>query len=106
LADHYDNDRWMYGDAHKKLTDSGDWREKIDLHTHRYMLEDTVLGLAFLASVARYAQVDAPVAHGLLALAGAVLGHDLRLGPRTFDTLGLAGLSRAELRTLLQQGQR
>ncbi len=22
LADHYDNDRWMYGDAHKKLTDS------------------------------------------------------------------------------------
>jgi opine dehydrogenase len=88
LADHYDNDRWMYGDAHKKLTDSGDWRECIDLHTHRYMLEDTVLGLAFLASVARHAQVDAPVAHGLLALAGAILGRDLRLGPRTFDALG------------------
>ena len=56
LADHYDNDRWMYGDAHKKLIDSGDWRESIDLHTHRYMLEDTALGLAFLASVARYAR--------------------------------------------------
>jgi opine dehydrogenase len=106
LADHYDNDRWMYGDAHKKLTDSGDWRESIDLHTHRYMLEDTVLGLAFLASVARYARIDAPVAHGLLALAGAVLGRDLRWGPRTFDTLGLTGLSRVELQTLLQRGER
>ena len=67
LRDHYTNDRWMYGDAHKQLVDSGDWREHIDLHTHRYMTEDTVLGLAFLASVARWAGVDAPIAHGLLA---------------------------------------
>jgi opine dehydrogenase len=104
LADHYDNDRWMYGDAHKKLTDSGDWRETIDLHTHRYMLEDTVLGLALLASVARYAGVDAPVAHGLLAIAGAVLGRDLRAGPRTFEALGLAHLGRPKLHALLQGG--
>ncbi len=55
LRDHYDNDRWMYGDAHKKLVKSGDWREHIDLHTHRYITEDTVLGLAFLASAARHA---------------------------------------------------
>jgi opine dehydrogenase len=106
LADHYVNDRWMYGDAHKKLTDSGDWRESIDLLTHRYMLEDTAIGLAFLASVARYAQVHAPVAHGLLALAGAILGRELRTGARTFDALGLAGLNRTELQTLLQRGQR
>jgi opine dehydrogenase len=104
LADHYHNDRWMYGDAHKKLTDSGDWRERIDLHTHRYMLEDTALGLAFLCSVARYAGVDAPVAHGLLAQAGAILGRDLRKGPRTLDTLGLAALTRAELQALLRAG--
>ena len=104
LADHYDNDRWMYGDAHKKLTDSGDWRERIDLHTHRYMLEDTVLGLAFLCSVARYAGVDAPVAHGLLALAGAILGRDLCKGPRTLDALGLATSSRAQLQALLRTG--
>jgi hypothetical protein len=64
LADHYANDRWMYGDAHKKLVDSGDWREHIDLHTHRYVTEDTELGLAFLASVARWCGVDAPIAHG------------------------------------------
>ena len=56
LADHYNNDRWMYGDAHKQLVKSGDWRENIDLHAHRYITEDTELGLAFLASVARYAR--------------------------------------------------
>jgi opine dehydrogenase len=105
LADHYENDRWMYGDAHKKLVKSGDWREHIDLHTHRYVQEDTELGLAFLASAARYAGVDAPLAHGLLAVVGGFLGRDLRLGPRTFDALGLASLGREELRERLDQGE-
>jgi opine dehydrogenase len=95
----------MYGDAHKKLVKSGDWREHIDLHTHRYVTEDSELGLAFLASVARYAGVDAPLAHGLLAVVGGFLGRDLRRGPRTFDALGLAQLSRAELQQRLYQGE-
>jgi opine dehydrogenase len=46
LADHYNNDRWMYGDAHKKRHKSGDLREYLDLYTHRYITEDTVLGVA------------------------------------------------------------
>ncbi|WHZ10941.1 MAG: Opine dehydrogenase [Burkholderiaceae bacterium] len=104
LSDHYDNDRWMYGDAHRKLVDSGDWRERIDLHSHRYVTEDTELGLAFLSSVARWAGVDAPIAHGLLAILGGVLGRDLRHGPRTLDALGLAALSPAALRQRLQDG--
>ena len=105
LADHYANDRWMYGDAHKKLVDSGDWREHIDLHTHRYVTEDTELGLAFLASVARWSGVDAPVAHGLLAVTGGFLGRDLRQGPRTLEALGLAGLDRSALQRLLHDGE-
>jgi opine dehydrogenase len=105
LADHYANDRWMYGDAHKKLVDSGDWREHIDLHTHRYVAEDTELGLAFLASVARWCGVDAPVAHGLLAVTGGFLGRDLRRGPRTLEALGLAGLDRAALQRRLHDGE-
>ncbi len=104
LADHYDNDRWMYGDAHKKLVKSGDWREHIDLHHHRYITEDTELGLAFLASVARWAKVDAPIAHGLLAIAGGFLGRDLRRGARTLEALGLATLSQASLRQRLHDG--
>jgi opine dehydrogenase len=105
LSDHYESDRWMYGDAHKRLVDSGDWREKVDLRSHRYMAEDVVLGLAFLASVARWAGTAAPLAEGLLAIAGAILGRDLSRGERTLEALGLASLSASELRQLLMEGR-
>lgn len=104
LADHYNNDQWMYGDAHKKLVDSGDWRENIDLHSHRYMREDTAMGLALLVSVGRHAGVETPVAAGLLAIAGAVVGEDLSRGARTLDGLGLGELTPARLKDLLQRG--
>ena len=104
LADHYNNDQWMYGDAHKKLVKSGDWREKIDLYRHRYITEDTELGLAFLASAARYAGVDAPITHGLLAITVGFLGRDLRAGPRTLEALGLSSLTRAQLQQRLHDG--
>lgn len=105
LSDHYANDRWMYGDAHRKLVKSGDWREHIDLATHRYVTEDTELGLAFLASVARWAGVDAPIAQGLLAVAGGWQGRDLRRGPRTLEALGLDGLTRTQLQQVLHEGE-
>lgn len=104
LSDHYDNDQWMYGDAHKKLVDSGDWRENIDLHEHRYMTEDTQLGLAFLASAGRMANVPTPVADGLLAIAGAIVGKDLHQGVRTLEALGLADLDVSALQQQLEQG--
>lgn len=104
LRDHYTTDRWMYGDAHDRLTESGDWREKIELTTHRYMREDVEYGLAFLVSVADWAGVPCPVARGLLALGSAVCGTDFRRGPRTLEALGLAGLDRAAMRRLLDQG--
>ncbi len=104
LSDHYLNDRWMYGDSHRQLVESGDWREHIDLYSHRYITEDTETGLCFLASAARYAGVDAPVAHGLLALVGAFLGRDLRSGPRSLEGLGMATLSREALKQRLQDG--
>jgi opine dehydrogenase len=105
LSDHYLNDKWMYGDAHKKLQKSGDWREHIDLHQHRYITEDTELGLAFLASVARWSGCDAPIAQGLLAIVGGFLGRDLRRGPRTLEGLGLDALSPQSLNELLHQGE-
>lgn len=104
LSDHYHSDRWMYGDAHKRLIDSGNWREKIVLTEHRYMTEDVHYGLAFLVSVAQWAGVDAPVAKGLLAIASAICGRNLRAGARTFDALGLAGLKREQLVQLLTNG--
>ncbi len=107
LADHYraDGDEWMYGRrVHQKLTDSQDWRERIVLTEHRYMREDVELGLAFLVSVCEWAGVACPVARGLLAVASAVLGRDLRATGRTLENLGLAGLTRTALRERLVDG--
>jgi len=108
LADHYDPDRpeWMYGNAaHERLTDSGDWREHIDLTSHRYMREDVAMGLALLVSIADWAGVACPVAKGLLAMGAAICREDFRRGPRTWERLGLAGLDPADLTELLYQGE-
>lgn len=107
LADHYsqNGEEWMYGKAaHAKLTDSGDWREHIVLKTHRYMREDTGLGLSAIVSVARWAGFSAPVASGLLAIASAIVGEDLYGSGRTLENLGLAGLDRQQMKDLLANG--
>jgi opine dehydrogenase len=107
LADHYrpDGDEWMYGRrVHKKLTDSKDWHEHIALTEHRYMLEDVAHGLAFLVSVSDWAGVPCPVARGLLALASAVVGRDLRATGRTLENLKLDRLGKQDLQRLLQGG--
>ncbi len=104
LRDHYTTGNWMYGDAHDRLVESGDWRETIDFATHRYMREDIAYGLAFLVSVGRWAGVPTPVAAGLLAMASAIVGEDLARGPRTLASLGLATLDRAAMTRLLTTG--
>jgi len=111
LRDHYnkadEGDEWMYGRAaHEKLTDSGDWREDIDLKTHRYMLEDTRLGLSFIVSVGRWAGVDTPIAAGLLAIGSAVAERDLYGEGRTLENLGLADLSKEQMHELLTNGMK
>lgn len=107
LADHYsqDGEEWMYGNAaHEKLVDSADWREGINLKSHRYMREDIACGLALLVSLAEWAGVKAPVAGGLLAIASVILGEDLRSTGRTLENLNLSGLNKAEMKLLLTQG--
>jgi opine dehydrogenase len=108
LAEYYGEGvekRSMYGpSAHGKLTDSGDWREKIDLRTHRYMREDIQLGLVLIASIGRLAGVPMPVTDGLLALASAVTGEDLFANGRSLASLGLGGMSRDELAAMLREG--
>jgi len=107
LADHYDDsrDEWMYGNAsHERLVDSNDWREPIDLLTHRYMREDVACGLAFLVSIGAWAGVPTPVAAGLLAIASAVCQESFEESGRTLGTLGLAIHDRDSLRVLLDAG--
>jgi opine dehydrogenase len=105
LADHYSTSKWMYGRAaHERLLDSGDWHEHLDLASHRYMLEDVGMGLAFLVSVGGWAGAPCPVAAGLLAIAGAANGEAFRGCTRTLQSLGLAGMSRDGMRNLLWEG--
>jgi len=107
LADHYETDQWMYGNAaHDKLTDSGDWREALVLTKHRYMREDVAVGLAFLVSIADWTGVPAPTATGLLAICSAICGDNFRQSGRTLESLGLNGRTPAELRALLNEGAR
>ncbi len=109
LRDHYNKEgqggEWMYGRAaHEKLTDSGDWREDIDLKSHRYMLEDTRLGLSLIVSVGRRAGVATPIAAGLLAIGGAVAERDLYREGRTLENLGLSDLGIEQLQAMLREG--
>jgi len=107
LAHHYasEGEQWMYGrGSHDRLTDSGDWRERIVLTEHRYMREDLRLGLSLLVSVAELAGVATPLARAFLAIGGAICGEDFFTGGRTLVGLGLGGLSRDALQSLLREG--
>ena len=95
----------MYGHAaHEKLTDSGDWRERVDLLTHRYMREDTLLGLALLVSIGRWAGEPTPIAAGLLAIASAITDAGTDQATRTLETLGLSELTPRQMTTFLNYG--
>jgi opine dehydrogenase len=107
LAHHYarEGEIWMYGrGSHGRLTDSGDWRERLILTEHRYMREDLRLGLSLLVSVADLAGVATPLARSFLAIGGAICDDDFIKTGRTLASLGLGGLHRAELQTILREG--
>jgi opine dehydrogenase len=107
LAHHYasEGEQWMYGrGSHDRLTDSGDWRERIVLREHRYMREDLRLGLSFIVSVADLAGVATPLAKAFLAIGGAICDEDFSKSGRTLATLGLGHLDRDELQALLRKG--
>ncbi len=107
LEDYYDETRpneWMYPRISKKLLmESRLWYEKID-YDHRYVTEDIACGLAFLVSVADYAQVNVPIARSLLTLAGAVKGKNFMETGRTLQSLGLSQYPFAKLREILHEG--
>jgi opine dehydrogenase len=107
LTHHYakEGEIWMYGrGSHDRLTDSGDWRERIVLSEHRYMREDLRLGLSLLVSVAELAGVATPLAKSFLAIGGAICSEDFSRTGRTLDSLGFGKLNRRELQHLLREG--
>ena len=91
--------------AHDKLIDSGDWHEKLNLNTHRYMSEDIGMGLCFLTTLGEALGLDMPVAAGLLALSCVAAGVNFRSNGRTWKSCGLAELDPEALRDFLIQGE-
>ena len=109
LAHHYagEGEEWMYSrGSHDRLTDSGDWRERIVLTGHRYMLEDLRLGLSFLISAAKIAGVATPLARSFLSIGGTICNEDFMRTGRTLTKLGLGNLDRSALQALLREGFR
>jgi len=64
---------------------------------HRYYREDFGHGMLPFLELASIAGVETPVAASLYTLAEALVGIDFRASGRTAVTMGIAGLSRAEL---------
>lgn len=103
IADHYAGQgKWMYGAVeHVELAESDDWREHIDINTHRYVYEDIAIGLSLLSSLAKRLEVDAPIVNGLLNIASAGIARDLLGEGRTLERLGLADVSGQDLLKIL-----
>lgn len=109
LANHYakQGEEWMYGrGSHDKLTDSGDWREHIVLTQHRYMIEDTRIGLSLFASVGELAGVPTPLVRAFMAIGGAICGQDFMQTGRTLKGMGLGQYDKPGLQGLLAEGFR
>lgn len=107
LADHYDRagEPWMYSrDLHENVTESKDWSEKLDLMHHRYMLEDTKLGLSFLSSVGRLAKVPTPLANAFMSIGSAIAVEDFSQNGRTLKSLGLGSATKETLQRRLEEG--
>ena len=92
IKDHYINKgkKWMYGNlANDKLVSSKDWREKINIHSHRYVIEDIKEGLAFIYSLAERLNIKAPIASSLLDITSTILGTNIKKNGRTLNNLGI-----------------
>ncbi len=104
LSDYYEGREWFYENtAREHLVDSSYWREPVDLKHHRYITEDIAFGLAFMVSVADWANVDVPVARSLLSLASVIVGRDLRSDGRTLESTGLSSMEPVQVKRVLRE---
>lgn len=72
---------------------------------HRYLREDIPTGLVPLVELGRAAGVPCPTLAGLVQMASALHGVDYQTTGRTLARLGLAGLTPAQVRRLVDEGE-
>lgn len=71
---------------------------------HRYFTEDVPYGLVPTASVGRAIGLSLPVTEAAVTVIGALSGRDFAREGRTTESLGLAGMSAAEIVTYVERG--
>jgi opine dehydrogenase len=76
-----------------------------DIHT-RYLTEDVPTGLVPIACLGKIAGVPTPLMDSIIVDASGLLGIDFRETGRNERNLGLAGLSKDEILTLVREGKR
>jgi opine dehydrogenase len=71
---------------------------------HRFFNEDIPYGLVPLTELGRLAGVALPACHAVIALASIATGQHYNIAGLTLERMGIAGLTIAELKTLLACG--
>ncbi len=72
---------------------------------HRYIWEDVPTSLVPIADLGRIAGVPTPTINAMIALASAIHDTDYRQEGRNAVTMGIAGLSAAEVRDMVREGE-
>jgi len=72
--------------------------------SHRYILEDVPMSLVPIASLGKMCNVNTPTIDMIINLANLVYGRDFRFEGRTVESLGITGLTRRELLSLVNNG--
>jgi opine dehydrogenase len=70
----------------------------------RYLLEDVPTGLVPMVCLGRSAGVDVMRMESVIRMAGFLLGEDFFAGGRTIDTLGLTGMTTADILRFVETG--
>jgi len=63
----------------------------------RYLYEDVGIGLCLLSLFGKKFNIPTPVTDALITIASSLINSDLRANARTFDDLGLSGMSNEEI---------
>lgn len=72
--------------------------------THRYISEDAQTGMSLMVSLGRLLGVAMPLASSLLTIASTINGVDYYAQGRTWESLGIAGSTAAQINRFLETG--
>ena len=90
-------------EAFRRYAEFGSPKGPGDAQT-RYITEDVPMGLCFMSSIGKKAEIPTPVCDALIAIASSMHQKDYYANGRTLDRLGIGQYSISELKNLLEKG--